>query len=134
MRRELALLALLPGLAFGQWNSHQPLGIKRATYTLGLGLVEVPTVPSDLVATEVTFDNIPLTWTDGSSDENNFVVERKTGAGDYAVIRTIFPDLTTWADTTTEPSTTYTWRIQACNYGGCSDYAVSNEVTTSAGE
>jgi len=89
-----------------------------------------PAAPSGLSATAASSSGINLAWTDNSTDENGFRIERRTGAsGTYAQIASVGANVTSYADTGLSASTTYYYRVRAYNTGGNSDY--SNEVYAS---
>ncbi|HEY7087048.1 MAG TPA: NPCBM/NEW2 domain-containing protein, partial [Tepidisphaeraceae bacterium] len=97
--------------------------------------VTPPAAPTSLNATLNT-SKVDLTWTDGSTDETGFRVERKLGAGGtWAAVQTVGAGVTSWSDTSPlAPSSTYFYRVFAFNGGGDSTTA-SNEanITTPAG-
>ena len=86
-----------------------------------------PAAPSNLTATTVSATQINLAWTDNSSDETNFVVDRKQGTGSYSVIATLPANTTTYPNTGLAKNTSYTYRVKATNANGSSAY--SNEAT-----
>ncbi len=88
----------------------------------------VPVTPSNLTGVVVSSTQINLTWTDNSTNETGFKVERKTGSGTYAVVGTTATDVTTFNDTGLNASTTYTYRVYSYNNGGNSP-TYSNELT-----
>jgi uncharacterized protein len=73
-----------------------------------------------------------LTWQDNSDNEDGFVVERRTGAGAYAVIAITGPDVVSLNDPV-QPSSgnrqTFTWRVKAFNAQGDSGYSNEAGVT-----
>jgi len=87
----------------------------------------VPAAPSNLTATAVSTSQINLAWTDNSSNESNFVVERKKGTGSYSVIATLPANTTSYQNTGLTKNTTYTYRVKATNSYGSSAY--SNEAS-----
>ena len=94
--------------------------------------VTVPTAPSNLQATVVSSTQINLTWTDNSSNEDGFKVERKTGAaGTYAVVKTTSAGVTTYSDTGLTAGTAYYYRIYSYNSAGNSGYSSEANGTTS---
>ncbi len=87
-----------------------------------------PSAPSGLSATATSSFDIYLSWTDNSSNESGFRIERKTGAsGTYSEIATVGADTTSYGDTGLQPATSYTYRVRAFNSVGDSSY--SNEAT-----
>ncbi|MCC5021830.1 MAG: hypothetical protein J6386_03075 [Candidatus Synoicihabitans palmerolidicus] len=67
-----------------------------------------PDAPSGLAASAVASDQINLSWTDNSSNETGFAIDRKTGAGGtYAEIDTVSPNVTSYADQSLDSETTY---------------------------
>lgn len=104
--------------------------------------VAKPYSPSQLMATTVSSTQINLTWTDNSTNESNFYIERAPDLansafpgsptiGTYVGIGTTNPNVTTYADTTVQPSTTYHYRVSARNAGGAS--APTTAITAATG-
>lgn len=104
--------------------------------------VAKPYAPSQLMSTTVSSTQINLTWTDNSLNESNFYIERApdlSGSafpgsptiGTYVGIGTTNPNVTTYADTTVQPSTTYHYRVSARNAGGSS--APTAAITAATG-
>ena len=88
----------------------------------------VPIAPSNLTGTVAYTTQINLSWTDNSTNETGFKIERKTGSGTYAVVGTTATDVTTFSNTGLTPSTTYTFRVYSNNAVGNS-LTYSNELT-----
>jgi len=84
-----------------------------------------PAAPTNLVATTFSTTQINLSWTDNSSDETGFRIERCTGAGctNFAQVAEVGSNVTTFANTGLTKSTTYTYRVRAFNAGGNSAYS-----------
>nr|HID59256.1 hypothetical protein [Desulfobacterales bacterium] len=92
-----------------------------------------PAAPSSLSATAVSSTRIDLSWTDNSSGESGFKIERKTGSGGtYAQIAVVGANITNYSDTGLDPSTTYYYRVRAYNNTGNSSYSNEANATTSA--
>lgn len=73
---------------------------------------------------------VRLTWTDNSEGEDGFSIERKAGAGAYAVVHTTAAGVETWDDTSLPEGETYTYRIRATSAAkGDSEYSNEAEVT-----
>lgn len=86
-----------------------------------------PAAPSNLVATTQSSSSIKLTWTDNSSNEEGFRVERKTGStGSWAQIASVAANVGTYTNTGLTQHTTYYYRVRAY----CADVlsAYSNEA------
>lgn len=84
-----------------------------------------------LMALNVTAaTTVRLAWTDNSEGEDGFSIERKTGAGAYAVVHTTAAGVETWDDTSVPAGATYTYRVQALSAAlGDSEYSNEAEVT-----
>ncbi|NVM20170.1 MAG: fibronectin type III domain-containing protein [Desulfobacterales bacterium] len=83
--------------------------------------------PSDLSATAVSSTEIDLSWTDNSSGETGFSIERKSESEEaYAEISTVGANVATYSDDTVEPYITYYYRVSGYNDEGYSAY--SNEA------
>jgi hypothetical protein len=94
-----------------------------------------PAAPSGMTATVVNSGRIDLHWTDGSTNEAQFAVYRRTKNPDgswqpYLSFVGTGPNTTSYSDQTVVAATTYTYRIRACNAAGCSTYSTSLDVTT----
>ena len=84
----------------------------------------VPLPPTGLTGSVVSTTQINLSWTDNSTNETGFKIERRIGTSIYAVVGTVNSDVLTFSDTGLTPSTTYTYRVYAFN-------AVGNSLTYS---
>src|SRR5437016_2167747 len=70
---------------------------------------------------------LTLTWTDNSTNEDGFAIERKTGpTGTFAQIATVGPRVIRYIDSGIASVTTYCYRLLAFNTAGNSAY--SNEA------
>jgi len=83
--------------------------------------------PANLSLTLVSSSQINLTWTDTSSTEDGFKIERKTGVGGtYSQIGTVGANVTAFNDTSVAANSTYYYRVRA--YKGAANSAYSNEA------
>jgi hypothetical protein len=90
-----------------------------------------PSAPSNLKATAISSSRIDLSWTDNSSIESGFKVERKTGSGGtYNQITTRGANVRTYSNTGLASGTTYYYRVRAYNATGNSPYSNSSGATT----
>ncbi len=96
--------------------------------------VTAPSAPSSLVGTAASSAQINLSWTDNSSNEDGFRIERCQGAGcsNFAEIGTVGPNAVSYSNTGLAASTTYRYRARAYNGGGNSGYSNTADATTSA--
>lgn len=94
-------------------------------------LASPPAAPSDLSALATSQTEIALTWTDNSSDETGFEVERSLAPDDgFATVATVGSDLTAHTDAGLDPATTYHYRVRALGDGVASDYSAVAMATT----
>lgn len=84
-----------------------------------------PGGPTDLVAQGISSAQINLSWTDNSTDETSFKVERKTTGGSFAEVASVGPNVTTWSDTGLDPESAFIYRVRA--YATGKTYGYSNE-------
>jgi len=89
-----------------------------------------PSAPQSLVATTVSRSRVDLSWSDSSSSETGFRVERATAGGAFVVIATLGPDAESFADTTVKPNRSYAYRVAAFNAVGISPYSNTAAATT----
>ena len=92
----------------------------------------IPADPSGFSASATSPSTIDLSWSDNSSDESSFKIERRTGGGSFSQISTVGSNVTTFADSGLNASTTYTYRVRANNSAGDSQYTSEASATTDA--
>jgi len=90
--------------------------------------------PVNLTATAVSSTQVALSWTDNSTAEQGFKVERCQGAGctTFVEIAQTVGSATVYDDTGLTAGTSYTYRVRAYAGGGSSPYSNSAMVTTPA--
>lgn len=81
----------------------------------------VPTAPSDAAATSTNPQSVLVSWTDTSSNESGFRIERNDGSGTFASLTSLPPNSTSFLDVSVQPKTTYVYRVRALNVSGESD-------------
>jgi len=93
-----------------------------------------PAAPSNLTATAVSTSQINLAWSDNSSNEDGFKIERCTGAGctNFAQIAQVGADVSTFNNTGLSSNTTYRYRVRAFNMGGNSLSNAAQATTLAA--
>jgi hypothetical protein len=89
-----------------------------------------PANPSNLQAVAATESAIELAWTDNSSNEDGFRIDRSTNATDWATIATPTANTTSFEDLGLMANTTYYYRILAYNSGGASSWSEIMEEKT----
>jgi hypothetical protein len=97
--------------------------------------VSTPIAPSNLAASAVSASQINLTWTDNSTNETAFTLERATNS----TFTTNFVSTNLPQNAVSSPvtgltaATTYYFRVKAINAGGSSAYSATANATTQAG-
>jgi hypothetical protein len=101
-----------------------------ATITVG----SAPAAPSNLTARLVSSRQVNLAWTDNSSNETGFIIQRSTNGGTWTQVGQVSANVTAYSDTMVSRHKTYTYRVYAYNSFGNSAYSnVSNPVTPNVG-
>jgi len=89
--------------------------------------------PTNLSAVDASTSKINLSWTDSSSYELGFKIERKIGTGaTYSQIADIATDQTSFSDTGLNKATTYYYRVRAYDTDEDSDYSNEASATTNS--
>ncbi len=90
-----------------------------------------PSDPANLLAS-ASIGQVELTWTDTSTNEFAFQIERCTNPGctNFAPLTGVGSNVTSYRDTTVAGTTTYRYRVRANNVFGPSEYSTSTDVTT----
>ena len=136
-------------LQLGDSNNHGVMAMRNyngylyaATYRFdnGTGGTEVwrysselPSSPSNLIATAISLYQINLTWQDNSSNETEFKIERSGPSTGWQQIASVGANITSYADNSLIPCTTYYYRVAACNSANCSSPSNVANATTSVG-
>ena len=88
----------------------------------------IPVEPQDLMSKAISTSAIYLMWTDRSTNETGFKIERKLVGGTFAVVGTTATNIATYSDTGLTSATTYIYRVYSYNVAGKSP-VYSNELT-----
>ena len=89
-----------------------------------------PSAPTGLKALAVSRSRIDLSWSDTSTNETRFEIERSTAGHAFQLVATVPANSVFFADTGLRARTTYTYRIRACNLLGCSPPSNQASATT----
>ena len=82
-----------------------------------------PAIPGDVTATALGLTSISISW--GSVDKAKSYEVHNSGA----LVTTIHPPASSYTTTDLLPDTQYTYRVRACNFFGCSDFASASAMT-----
>ncbi|MCX6267339.1 MAG: fibronectin type III domain-containing protein [Bacteroidetes bacterium] len=85
-----------------------------------------PASPTNLAPTVSPPDQINLNWTDNSTNETGFSIQRKDDNGSFSVVGQVGTGVVTFSDTGLSLDTAYVYRVCAFNPAGNSGY--SNEA------
>ena len=86
--------------------------------------LDVPAPPGGLAAVALSAGKIKLAWTDNSSNESRFELERSTDNVNWAQIQTVSQNQTTAVDNVyASAGTTYYYQVRASNHSGNSTYS-----------
>lgn len=88
-----------------------------------------PSAPTDLRAVALSRSRILLEWRDNSVNETRFEIQRSTG-GAFAVAGRANADAQRFVDSGLRRSTTYAYRVRACNGDLCSPFSNTASATT----
>ena len=105
------------------YSNVSSFSVTRPLTATGTALT-APTAPTGLTAFAAPMTGIMLNWTDNSSNESGFEVERSTtsGAG-FVLLTTTAAGVNSYTDSSTSTGTTYYYRVRAINAAGNSAYS-----------
>ena len=92
--------------------------------------VTSPVAPSSLTATAASSTSVTVRWTDNSSNESGFRLERSSNGVDYSEIAALASGTTSYSNTGLAAKATYYFRVRAYNSAGNSAYSNVGSVTT----
>jgi hypothetical protein len=93
-----------------------------------------PAAPGNLTAASASMNQINLSWTDNSTNEDGFKIERCSGVGcsNFAQIAVVSANVIGYLNNGLSASTAYSYRVRAYNSGGDSSYSNTASATTPA--
>jgi hypothetical protein len=90
--------------------------------------------PTNVVATAVALDRITLTWTDNSTNEYVYVIERAPDnagvAGTFVALTYLAPNSTTFTDTGLAAGTRYWYRVRPYTFTTAGPPSAAVSATT----
>lgn len=89
-----------------------------------------PAAPTGLNTPVITSSSIGLAWTDQSTNESGFRVERSTDGANFAQVGQVGANVTTFTDSGLSSGATYHYRVRAYNAAGNSAYSGVASATT----
>ena len=92
-----------------------------------------PASPSGLAVSAPTSSSLTLNWSDNSTDETGFTVERSTDGSNFSLLTTLGADKTSYIDATVSGNTKYWYQVLATNASGSSTPSNMDSGTTLAG-
>ncbi len=99
--------------------------------TTSVNIVSAPPAPSVLNSNPTSNSQINISWTDNSTNEDGFKIERKTTTGGtYAEIAQVGANVTTYNSTGLAGGTQYCYRVRSYNAAGNSAYSNESCNTT----
>jgi rhamnogalacturonan endolyase len=112
----------------GQGMSNPP--VPNIVYVTTNPPPPAPDAPTSLTATAVSATRIDLAWTDNSTNETDFRIERSLDGTNFTQVAQAAANLTALANTGLSPNTLYYYRVRASNAGGQSAYSNIASATT----
>lgn len=101
-------------------------GTGNSTYTTHANATtpqSTPAAPSNFSVVSASSSSSNLSWTDNSTTELEFEIERSISSeSGFALITTVLANTTMYTDVNLASGTTYYYRVRAANGGGYSDY------------
>jgi FtsP/CotA-like multicopper oxidase with cupredoxin domain len=101
-----------------------------STWSNTITVTTVPFSPSNFRSNGRTATSIALAWTDRSSNETGYQIQRRRVGGTFATVWTTGANATSWNNTGLARGTTYQFRIRGINGVGNSPWAATITVST----
>jgi subtilisin family serine protease len=107
-------------------------GLVLSNGRINAGNAFIP-APSGLSAQSASSSSIDIAWTDNSTNESGFSVERKTSSTDFSETAQVGSNVASFSDTGLGSNTTYTYRVRAFTDTGASPYSGESSAQTQGG-
>ncbi|MBK9578860.1 MAG: fibronectin type III domain-containing protein [Fibrobacteres bacterium] len=98
--------------------------------TANFSAVPPPGAPTGLTATTITTNSITLDWTDNSSNETKFRIDRSLDGLNWTVIDSVGASIHSYSNSGLLATTEYHFRVSAAGPTGASPYSNVLKVTT----
>lgn len=92
--------------------------------------VTPPNDPSALSATAIEYNQVNISWSDNSSDETGFELQRATNGGSFSTSWTFGAGVTSFSDNSVSELTTYQYRARALKGATQSGFSNIGSATT----
>jgi hypothetical protein len=121
-----------PSTAADSARSLRETAMTAASYRVGTstGTSTLPAAPSSLSAQSVAYNQVSLAWTDNSSNETGFKVERSTDSVNFVEVASLGAGARAYTDIAVAANSRYAYRARAYNSVGASAYSNTVSVTT----
>lgn len=119
----------LPASTVVSYKLRNLAGTVPSAFTETLWIKTAPAIPTNLNATRTGATSIQVTWTDASSDEGSFQLQRKVGAGAFAIYRNLGAGVTSFNDTGLTTGTLYTYRLRSRRGSAFSRFSNQDSAT-----
>jgi hypothetical protein len=103
-------------------NSGGPSGWSNVASATTLA-EDQPAAPTELRAVALSSSRILREWRDNAVNETRFEIQRSTGGGAFARAGTVNANVQRFTDSGLKRSTTYAYRVRACNGNLCSPFS-----------
>ncbi len=113
-------------------TAYDPNGAVLHTIHLSKGPPAIQ-APTNLSASTVSSSQINLSWTDNSSNETRFRIERAPFGGAFSFLANVNANITTYSNTGLSGNTTYRYRVRAENATDVSTFTPEASATTQDG-
>lgn len=131
--------SLLPGTAYGyRITARNFLSVESAASDVAEATtpgepLTIPAAPSNLVATAASRTAVNLSWTDNSTNEQAFSIERSQDGSTWTQVNSVGANVTSYSDGNLKRNVRYYYRVRAHNAAGYSEYSnVASAVTSGA--
>lgn len=111
-------------------NTADTVASFRGATSGGSTVPAVPTSPASLSASATSSSSATVRWSDNSSDETGFKLERSGDGVTFTEIATLGAGTTSYSNTGLAARTTYYYRARAYNSNGNSSYSNTGSTTT----